>query len=105
MQSRNIKIENKLIPILGECFRDKFYHEGIEELRILLSKKIRYFETWESVVRCIAGRELEAGAALDLVHNSANLPLDENTEEEAYRWLTLMVYNAAKEPGTKIYEY
>ncbi|WNO10072.1 hypothetical protein [Teredinibacter sp. KSP-S5-2] len=105
METKYTEIENNLNSILAECFREKFYSEGVEELRTLLSNKVRYFECWESIVRCVSGRQLEVGRALALVHNSANLPLDENTEEEAYRWLVLMVLNASREPGSGIYEY
>jgi hypothetical protein len=42
---------------------------------------------------------LESGEALMAVHEGANRVLDENTDEESYKWLDLMVKNVEREDG------
>ena len=48
---------------------------------------------------------MNPGEPLYLIHNSANLPLDENTDEEAYKWLNLMLINALGSVDSMIIEY
>ncbi|RIV42063.1 hypothetical protein [Flagellimonas pelagia] len=96
--------EFKLKSILGEFFRDSFYKEAIINLRKSLAERNDY-QRWEKVIRLIINRELEAGKPLSFVHNTANLPLDENSDEEAYKWLTLMLINSMGAEDSPVIEY
>ena len=90
---------------LGQFFRENFYSEAVVALRKAIREDQYYIEHWQSVVRLIVKRELPSGYPLNLIHNDANLPLEENSDQEAYKWLTLMVVNAAGEPGSTILDY
>lgn len=96
--------ELKLKSTLGEFFRDNFYKEAIKNLRKSLAERNDY-ERWETVIWLIINKELEAGKPLALIHNTANLPLDENTDEEAYKWLNLMLINSMGAEDSPIIEY
>jgi len=52
----------------------------------------------------VLNKELEEGEALDLIHNTANLPLYENSEE-AYRLLNLLLINASGTERDGILDY
>ena len=99
----NMEVENKLKSVLGEFFRDSFYKEAIKNLRESLVNN--NYENWDKVVWTIVNRELEKGRPLYLIHNTANLPLDENTDEEAYKWLNLMLINSMGSIDSPIIEY
>ena len=94
----------KLKSILGEFFRDNFYKEAIINLRKSLEERNDY-DTWEKIIWLIINKELEAGVPLALLHNTANLPLDDDTDEEAYKWLNLMLINSMGGENTPIIEY
>jgi hypothetical protein len=100
----NEEAEFKLTSILGEFFRDSFYKEAIINLRKSLAERNDY-QKWEKVIRLIINRDLEAGEPLTFVQNTANLPLDENSDEEAYRWLTLMLINSMGAEDSPVIEY
>lgn len=87
------------------CFLDEFYSEGVKNLRRDLSNNPSYVDNWSAIVRMILNKELEEGQPLDLIHNTANLPLYENSDEEAYRWLNLMLINAAGSEEDPILDY
>jgi len=88
-----------------QCFLDEFYSEGVKNLRRDLSQNPSYRDNWFAIVRIILNKELEEGEPLDLIHNTANLPLYENSDEEAYRWLNLMLINAAAADSDPILDY
>lgn len=87
------------------CFLDEFYSEGVKNLRRYLNQNSSYKDNWAAIVRMILNKELEEGQALDLIHNTANLPLYENSDEEAYRWLNLMLVNALGAEDDPILDY
>ncbi len=87
------------------CFLDEFYSEGVKNARKDLGQYPEFRDNWPTIVRMILNRELEEGQALDLIHNTANLPMFENSDEEAYRWLTLMIINVAGDEGDPIIDY
>lgn len=97
------EIEIKLKSILSEFFRDKYYSQGVKELRNSLHSKSSYSEYWEQIARSILDKKLET--PLDLVHNSANQVLDENSDEEAYKWLNFMLVNSLGSDDSMIIEY
>lgn len=90
---------------LGEFFRDNFYQDGVINLRRAVRKSSYYRENWESVVRLIIHRKLKRDEPLHLIHDVANLPLDENSDEEAYRWLNLMLINSMGSEDAMIIKY
>ena len=87
------------------CFLDEFYSEGVRNVRNDLNQYPAYRDNWPVIVRMVLNKELEEGQALDLIHNTANLPLYENSDEEAYRWLNLMLINAAGRESDPILDY
>ena len=91
--------------ILAEHFRDRFYSEGVRSLRNAIQNSENLESEWESIVRLIINKKMNPGEPLYLIHNSANLPLDENTDEEAYKWLNLMLINALGSVDSMIIEY
>ncbi|MFD2563673.1 hypothetical protein [Aquimarina rubra] len=99
------KTKLKLKNILAEHFRDRFYVEGVKSLRRSLQKDENSNVYWEPIVRSIVNKELDSGEALNLIHNDANLPLDANTDEEAYKWLYLMLINSMGSEDSIIIEY
>lgn len=99
----DMEVEKKLKSILGEFFRDSFYKEAIKNLRkSLIDSK---YENWDKIIWAVINRELENGRPLYLMHNTANLPLDEDTDAEAYKWLNLMLINSMGGEDTPIIEY
>jgi len=94
-----------LKSILGGFFKEQFYQDGMERLRAALVERPYYKDSWEGVVRIILMRDLPEGQALSLMNNDANLPLHENSDSEAYKWLTLMVINASKPKNSNVLDY
>lgn len=90
---------------LGGFFKDNFYKDAVNKLRHAIREKEYYKENWENVVWLILNRELNEDEPLYLMDNDANLPLDENTDEEAYKWLNLMLINSMGGENSPIIEY
>ena len=101
----NLKALNVLKSALSEFFRDSFYKDGVLKLRKSLRERDYYKTHWWDIILLILNKELKTGEPLALVHNNANLPLDENTDEEAYKWLTLMLINSFGSDNDMIIEY
>lgn len=97
------ELESKIKSILSEFFRDKHYSQGVIELRESLNSNSSYSQYWEQIVRKVLDKNVEN--PLDLVHKSANQVLDENSEEEAYKWLNLMLINSLGSKDSMIVEY
>lgn len=101
-------MENEIAALksfLAEFFRDQHYQNGIKNAKFALNNGGPYSTIWDSIVRCIVSKELPEGIPIDLIHHSANLPLDENTDDEAYKWLLLMLINIGSCPNEKVIEY
>ncbi len=90
---------------LGQFFRDNFYVEAVTLLRKAIREDNYYKENWHGVIHLIVKRELEVGEPLSLMDDDANLPLEENSDQEAYKWLTLMIVNVSGEPSSPIINY
>jgi hypothetical protein len=90
---------------LGEFFKDSFYREGVLKLRKSIKEREYYKTHWKDVVFLILNKGLKEGEPLTLIHKTTNLPLDENTDEEAYKWLTLMLINSLGSDTDMIIEY
>ena len=84
-------------------FRYNKYDEAIVKLRMLI-KENHYQGAWDSITDLIINRKLKKGEPLSLVHNDANLLLYDDTDEEAYRWLDLMIINSFKQGDVIPYE-
>ena len=82
---------------LGNFFMYNHYRDGVMKLRESLKSERYYKDHWGDVITLIVYRKLPKGVALNLMDVSANLPLDENTDEEAYVWLTLMIVNSVSD--------
>lgn len=91
--------------VLGQFFRDEFYVEGVKNLRKSLRNEPTYSSSWTAITSIILSKELDDGQALYLLDNSANYPLYENSDEEAYKWLNLMLINAAGAEDDPILDY
>lgn len=57
------------------------------------------------MVLLIINKGLDKGEPLALIHNNANLPLDANTDDEAYKWLNVMLINSMGAQDEIIIEY
>ena len=91
--SQNFKV---LKDILIAHFWSEFYDVGIRKIR---EYKSRHPQKWNEIKQIILDRLLNNGEALSVVHDGANQVLDENTEEEAYKWLDLFVENVDRDDG------
>lgn len=85
-------------------FNHEFYVDGIIALRTVLSKSIQLQQQWLTAKQAINEQLFEQGEPLMLIHHKANQVLDENTDEEAYKWLELMIQNIERNDG-QIIEY
>ena len=88
---------------LGKFFKYNHYVEGVLKLRESLKTEKYYKDRWNDVIELIVYRKLQQGVPLYLTDVSANLPINENTDEEAYVWLTLMIVNSVSDQ--EIIEY
>lgn len=96
-------LETKLKSVLSQFFRDQYYSQAVKELRKSLSNQSSYAEHWEQIVRMILAKELSN--PLDFVHNIVNQVLDDNSDDEAYKWLNLMLINSLGSENSMIIEY
>ena len=96
---------NVLKSVLSEFFRDNEYCNAVLNLRQSLNQENVYSENWESIIRMVLNKDLAEGIPLKLIQDSANIPLDENTDNEAYKWLHLMLINSFGCEIEKIIEY
>lgn len=74
-------------------FADNWYARAIRDIRKNTSINP---EDWPLIVEIIRNRDLLPGQLLSLVNNAANQLLYENSDEEAYFWLDLMVHNVER---------
>ena len=89
----------QLSSILTAYFCNQFYEDGCAALKRDIRASDAFANKWRSVVVCIQNRELLAGQPLALVHYRANRALDDNTDEDAYIWLELMIQNVECSTG------
>ncbi|MBN1877035.1 MAG: HEAT repeat domain-containing protein [Anaerolineae bacterium] len=90
---------DKLASILVCYFYDDFYGVGVRSLRSTIAKNGPTARGWEAAAAAIRDRAFLPGQPLELVHNKANRPLEEDTDEEAYRWLDLLIQNVERTGG------
>jgi hypothetical protein len=94
-----------LKAILLEHFMYNNYIKAIVMLRNNIHGKHNYSIYWEELKKMIRDKQFENGQPLQLIHNYANLALDENSDEEAYKWLDLMIKNTELKEGEEIIPY
>jgi hypothetical protein len=80
-------------------FNDEHYRVAIEGVRRIIAEHALTQHNWPAIKEAIRNRQYAPGEPLELIHTVANLPLDENTDEEAYYWLELMVQNIDRTDG------
>lgn len=90
---------------LGAFFKYNFYNNAVVLLRKAIREQEYYSAKWEEVILLILNRNIEEGGAQNLIEEYTNLPLYENSEEEAYRWLTLMLINSMGSENISIIDY
>lgn len=79
------------------CYEN--YEDAISYLRYERENYPMANTKWEKLAISVRGRLFAPGQPLELIHNFANQPLKENTDEEAYKWLDLMIQNVEREDG------
>ncbi|MEY8780029.1 hypothetical protein AB9K32_06350 [Allomuricauda sp. XS_ASV26] len=94
-----------LKSLLASNFQYSFYKDAILNIRNERKEIAYYKDNWSTIVRIVLNKELKDGQALDLIHNTANLPLYENSDEEAYKWLNLMLINASGSDDDVVLDY
>lgn len=94
-----------LKSVLGAFFKETFYKDAVLKLRNAIRENAYYKDHWKEIIFLIINKKLKVGEPLYLINNVANLPLDENTDEEAYKWLTLMLINSLGTEDSMIVEY
>ena len=87
--------EYNILKSLLLYFYDDFYEVAITNVRDELQRNLNYQQEWTNVVRLVIFKNLPKGEAMNLVHNVANVVLDENSDEEAYKWLLITLFNAS----------
>jgi ACT domain-containing protein len=92
-KSMKNKSQKVLKTLLHRCFGYYKYKESIIMFKTLLHNNPAYLEVWDDIQQLISERKMKVGEALNIIHNEANLPLDENSDEEAYKWLDLLITN------------
>lgn len=80
-------------------FLDDSFTEGIESLKWALSNSNSLRVEFETTKKAVQRRLFDEGEPLSLIHYKANQVLDENTDEEAYKWLQLMIDNIERDDG------
>jgi hypothetical protein len=90
---------------LGAFFKERVYRDAVVNLRRAIRENGYYKDHWSEVILFVVHRRLKEGEALDVMNNDANLPLDENSDDEAYKWLTLMLINSMGGDDVMIVEY
>ena len=93
-----------LSRLLAAYFYDDRYRDGVERLRADIKAYPGTAQRWRELVDQVKGRKLAEGGALRVVQEEANRVLDDNTDDEAYRWLDLLIENVSREGG-EIDEY
>ena len=94
-----------LNAILQEYFRGYKYKDAIHKIKEKLDRDSKFAENWIDISDVIRKNEFEKEEAFNLVAFAANLPLDEDTDEEACKWLNLLVDNVEKMNESEIVEY
>ena len=89
--------EKQILKSILLDFSYDYYDNQIKRIRKEIEEEAYYKNNLDLVIELIINKKLENDEALNMVHNIANVALHDNTEEEAYRWLTLLIINITKQ--------
>jgi len=93
---------NVLKTLIAEFFKEEFYNVSIANARKAIRDNSIYKDNWNDILKLILLKQIPDGKALDILFNDGHLILHENTEEGAYKWLTLMAVNLSRGDGEPI---
>jgi hypothetical protein len=88
--------------LLGS-FYDDSYSNGILTLRKELISDKTFQTNWNEIKSLIREKGFSEGKVFEIILTKAGQPLYEKSDNEAYRWLELMILNI--ESNSKIIEY
>ena len=98
-------IINVLKTLVAEFFKEEWYQVGIANLRKAIVDEPYYRDNWTSLIKTIILKQIPNGEAVNILFGDGHQILHENTEEEAYRWLILMIINVSKNENENIFDY
>jgi len=84
---------------LSGYFAYEDYIEGIKKIKHDVQTNLREKRMWLSFKNAVARRLLQDGEPLLFVNKYANHRLKDNTDEEAYVWLDMMIHNVERNDG------
>lgn len=90
---------NDLFGLLITYICDESYIDGVKSLRNDIAASSELRQHWYRLAEAIKNRTFLPGQSLNLVHHGANKMLEENTDDEAYRWLDVFVENIDRTDG------
>ncbi len=88
-----------MAEFLRTHFSNEDYAEAIEYLRYEVKNYQQPRDTLDMILKNVKHRSLDSSQVMKLVNYFANQLLMDNTDEEAYRWLDLMIENVLREDG------
>lgn len=100
-----MKSKEILKSLLAEFFhylRDK---EAVIGIRKAIQNRKDFNLHWEEIKNIVGKRALYKGEALRLTQEDANLPLHEDTEDEAYNWFEWLIKNVELKSEDEITDY
>ena len=89
---------------LREFFNYEHYAVAIEKAKYAIAVGKICKKEWSRIAAVVQNKELLPGQPLSLVNEGANQVLDENSDDEAYIWLTKTLSNIERADG-KIESY
>lgn len=96
---KRTEVIEPLRQFLSQYFSHEFYQTAIEQIKHDNNENEKYQSRWNDITDLIKNRKLHEGEPLFLVYQGANQPLDEESDEEAWKWLDLVVYNINENTG------
>lgn len=96
---------NILKRLVAEFFKEEWYHIGISNLRLAISNEPYYKDNWENLIKSIILRQIPEGEALKILFEDGHQILHKNSDDEAYRWLELMIINVSRNENENILDY
>jgi hypothetical protein len=90
--------------ILRKIFINGSYREGITKVKSRILEHHYYLETWSDLKLCIKDRIFFKNELLS-IFRTYSIELKENTQEEAYKWIELLIKNVELKDESQIVEY
>jgi hypothetical protein len=94
-KSRKLFNEKEVLAgILAEYFKPYKYSDAINKIRGVYQLEDSLLKkNWQKIKHLIEQEQFNENEPLHFILNHANLPLDENSDREAYKWLNLLIKN------------